>query len=51
MPSRDVFIEELLETLNGMILNIEEKEIENQDFSLVREIAEQLREEVEALQE
>lgn len=50
MTDREAFLESLLETLDGMIETIEEREPVEPDFALVREFAEQLRDEVESLQ-
>ena len=50
MQGREVFLESLLETLDGMIETIEEREPVEPDFALVREYAEQLKEEVQSLQ-
>jgi len=49
MQAREIILEELTETLNNMILSIEEREAAEPDFAVVRELAEQLKEEVEAL--
>lgn len=51
MQGREAFLQELVEKLNGMIDAIENREVEEPDFGLVREFAEQLREEVESLRE
>lgn len=51
MQGREAFVEELVEKINGMIENIEERELMEPDFALVREFAEQLLEEVRSLQE
>lgn len=50
MQGRDAVLESLLETIDGMLESIEEREPIEPDFALVREYAEQLREEVESLQ-
>lgn len=51
MQGREAFLEELIEKINGIIETIEVREAEEPDFGLVREFAEQLREEAESLQE
>ena len=50
MSERDAVLESLLETIDGMIEKIKDREPVEPDFALVREFAEQLREEVESLQ-
>ncbi len=45
-----MFVEELLETLEGMITTIEERESVEPDLAIVRELAEQLRAELETLE-
>ena len=51
MQGRETFLETLIETIDGMVKTIEEREPVEPDFAVVREYAEQLREEVESLQE
>ena len=51
MNDRQDAIEELLENIDTMLNILEEQEVENSDFSLVRKVAEHLREEIDALQE
>lgn len=50
MQGRVAFIEELIETMNLMIHEIEEREAVEPDLALMRELAEQLREEIETLE-
>ncbi len=50
MQGRIAFIEELIDTLTQMIHEIEEREQIEPDLALTREIAEQLREEIETLE-
>ncbi len=50
MQGRVAFIEELIETMNSMMREIEERETVEPDLALVRELAEQLREEIETLE-
>jgi len=50
MQGRIAFIEELLETTEGMIGEIEERESVEPDLAIVRELAEQLRQELETLE-
>lgn len=49
MQRRDAFLEDLQETLNNMIEAIEDREIIEPDFGIVREIAEQLKDEIDSL--
>ena len=51
MQGRRIFVEELLESLERMIGSIEEREVIDPGFAVVHEIADQLKEEVEALHE
>ena len=51
MRGRAVFVEELLETIEIMIDKIEEQGETNPELAVVHEIADQLREEIEALQD
>ena len=51
MQGRETFVEELVEKINAMIDNIEDRELMEPDLALVREFAEQLLEEVESLRE
>jgi hypothetical protein len=51
MTERDDIIEQLLKSIEEMVNIIEEQESTDPDFGLVREIAEQLRDEIDALQE
>lgn len=51
MQGREILLRSLLETIDGMLERIEEREPMEPDFALVREYAEQLREELESLQE
>lgn len=50
MQGRDLFLNELLEKLDDIIDSIEEREMIEDDFSITRELAEQLRDEVQSLQ-
>ena len=50
MQGRVAFVEELIETMNLMIHEIEERESVEPDLALMRELAEQLREEIETLE-
>lgn len=51
MQGREVFLQELIEKINLMIESIEEREVVEPDFAVVREYAEQLREEIDSLQD
>lgn len=51
MNGRETLIQELLEKLDNIIDIVEEQEIVESEFGLVREVAENLREEIVALQE
>jgi len=51
MEGRDDIIEALLSSIDEMIDVIDEQEATDSDFNLVRAIAEQLRDEIDALQE
>lgn len=48
---REMFLQDLLEKIDVMIATIEEREVIEPDFAVVREYAEQLREEIDSLQE
>lgn len=48
---REVFLDELMLTLEKMINDIEEREVVEPDFQHVRDCAEDLKEEVRSLQE
>ena len=50
MLGREEVLRELLSTVEGMIDNIEDREATEPDFAIARELAEQLREEIESLQ-
>lgn len=50
MQGRVAFVEELLETTVGMIAEIEDREAVEPDLAIVRELAEQLRQELETLE-
>lgn len=50
MQGRVAFVEELLETMTGMINEIEDREAVEPDLHIVRELAEQLRLELETLE-
>lgn len=49
LQARELFITELLNTVNEMVADIEEKEQTEPDLGIVREFVEQLREEIESL--
>jgi hypothetical protein len=51
MQGRNIFLEELLSRIDSMISAIEGREVIDPDLSIARELAEQLREEVESLQD
>lgn len=51
MEDREEFIYNLLENIEEMIRTIEDKEVDDEEFSMAREIAEQLRTEIESLQD
>jgi hypothetical protein len=51
MEERDDFLEELVGKINSMINSIEELELMESDLSVARELAEQLRDEVQSLQD
>ncbi len=51
MQGRTAFVESLAETMLLVINNIEEREPVEPDLAIVRELAEQLLEEVESLDE
>ena len=46
---RRAFIEELIETIESVVVDIEERESIEPDLAIARELAEQLREELETL--
>lgn len=48
---REILLQDLLDKIDDMIATIEEREVVEPDFAVVREYAEQLREEISALQE
>ena len=48
---RNHFLNELLENVDNMLVEIETREVLEPDFAIVRELAEQLREELHALTE
>lgn len=47
--SQNIFLEELLRSVDAMIETIEEREVMTEDLSVARELADQLRDEVESL--
>jgi hypothetical protein len=49
MQGREAFIDDLLHKIDSMISSIEERELLEEDLSIARELAEQLREEIESL--
>lgn len=51
MVGRQQFIEQLIETVELLITDIEDRETIDPDLAIVREFAEQLLEEVESLDE
>lgn len=51
MLGRDIFIDDLLDKIDTMIAAIEDREHEDADLNIARELAEQLYEEVESLQQ
>jgi len=51
MNGRETLIEELIENIDSMLDVIEGQEVVEPEFTLVREVAGQLREEIVALQE
>lgn len=51
MQGREIVLEDLMQTVNGMLEEIELREPTEPDFAIVREIAEQLKEELESLQD
>ncbi len=51
MQAREYLLEELIENVSEMVESIEERESMEPDFGLVRELAEQLKEELQSLQE
>lgn len=51
MNGRETLIQELMDNLDNMLDIIEEQETVEPEFTLVREIADHLREEIVALQE
>lgn len=51
MQGRDDFIEDLLHKIDSMIHSIEDRETMEEDLSIARELAEQLKDEVQSLQD
>lgn len=51
MIGRESVIDELIENVDSMLGIIEDQETIESDFALVREVADQLREEIVALQQ
>lgn len=51
MQGREIFLDELIHKIDAMIHTIEEREVMEEDLTLARELAEQLREEVQSLQD
>ena len=51
MNGKEAIIEELIENVDSMLDIIEEQEVVDPDFGIVREVADQLREEIAALQD
>ena len=51
MQGREILLDDLIGNVNEMLASIEEREAVEPDFGVVREFAEQLREELESLQE
>ena len=51
MTGKDIIVNDLIETLDEMLAIIEEQDAIDSDFALIRETAEQLREELVSLQE
>ncbi len=49
MTNRNNFIEEQLEIVGRVVENLDEAQLEEPDFAIVRELAEQLSDELEAL--
>ena len=50
MNGRDVIVEGLIESINDMLVIIEEQEIIEPEFAVAKGIADDLREEIRALQ-
>ncbi len=48
---KDVFVDELLETLHKVVMRLADREEIDEEFALSRELAEQLCDEIEAIQE
>ena len=48
---KDIFVEDLLETLHGVVTRLADREEMDEDFTLSRELAEQLCDEIEAILE
>jgi len=46
---RDNFVDGLLESVQELLITIEEYELHDEDFSVVRDIAQQLYDEIESL--
>lgn len=51
MNCRETIIQELIENIDNMLDVIEEQEVVEPEFTLVREVADNLREEIVALQD
>ena len=51
MQGRNEFLDELIHKIDAMIESIEDREMMEGDLHLTRELAEQLRDEVESLQD
>jgi len=51
MQGRDIFLDELIDKIDSMIQSIEDREMMEEDLSIARELAEQLKDEVQSLQE
>jgi len=48
---KETTVQDLIEAIDEMLVTIEENESFDEDFTIVREVAAQLREEIVALQE
>lgn len=51
MQTRNDYIHDLMTSIENMITSLEDREVEDTGFAIARELAEQLFEELEALQE
>jgi len=51
MNGREIIVQELIEELDGMLRVLEEQEEIEPEFAMAREMADQLRQEIAALQE